>query len=268
MKQHDMTPLPPRAAPIAAAVAATAAEATAPAPAPSTAQAATTANLAAVNPAAPSDAGAGGPDLLIAEPKGLPMPQGAAMRKAALDLLYENVKERPGAAGRDKVGAGHEAPVPAGRLWRERRLGRLFPPVPESEPEELILESGAADWLLVVPVGAPGPGNIAPVKPGKGENPGGGGGRGGGRAALLGAWFGEDAPGESGDRLHRVAVVADTFIEPLRPPKMDRPGSLPALRPKSKAECERRCGSDGFCDPSAPLGCGGVHCGRQHDILD
>ncbi|SFV13944.1 hypothetical protein [Pseudoduganella namucuonensis] len=260
MKQHDMTPLPPRAAPIAA-------EATAPSTAPAAATSSLAAGVAAIDAAAPSGAGAGGADMLISEPKGgLPMPQGAAMRKAALDLLYENARERPGAAGRDKVEAGHEPAPPAGRLWRERRLGRLFPPVPESEPEELILESGAADWLLVVPVGATEPGHIAPVGPGKGRKSGGGGG--GGRAAPPGAWFGEDAPGEGGDRLHRVAVVADTFIEPLRPPKMDRPGSLPALRPKSKAECERRCGSDGFCDPSAPLGCGGVHCGRRHDILD
>lgn len=69
-----------------------------------------------------------------------------------------------------------------------------------------------------------------------------------------------------GDRLHRVAVVADVFVLPLRPPKMDRPDKVPALRPKSKADCERRCGSDGFCDPSDPIGCGGMYCGRQRDM--
>ena len=74
-------------------------------------------------------------------------------------------------------------------------------------------------------------------------------------------------PGESGDELHRVAVVAHTVNHELRPPKMGRPPLPPALRPKSKAECERRCGSNGFCDPSNLLGCGGVHCGQQRDML-
>ncbi|WP_211923327.1 hypothetical protein, partial [Duganella radicis] len=66
------------------------------------------------------------------------------------------------------------------------------------------------------------------------------------------------------------AVVADPGPPPLRPPKLARPGLLPALRPKSRADCERRCGSDGFCDPSDPLGCGGVHCGRRGagELLD
>ncbi|HVK95917.1 MAG TPA: hypothetical protein VM571_14460 [Noviherbaspirillum sp.] len=72
---------------------------------------------------------------------------------------------------------------------------------------------------------------------------------------------------EAGDRLHRVAVVAQTFIQELRSPQMKKTTTLPKLKPKSRAECERRCGTDGFCDPSNILGCGGTHCGASHDML-
>lgn len=75
------------------------------------------------------------------------------------------------------------------------------------------------------------------------------------------------APGESGDRLHRVAVVAHLWLQELRAPRMKSGSSISAARPKSRAECQRRCGHDGFCDPSDPHGCGGVHCGHKGDML-
>jgi hypothetical protein len=60
-------------------------------------------------------------------------------------------------------------------------------------------------------------------------------------------------------------VAASGTSPPLRPPAMQRGSGTPALRPKSRADCERRCGPDGFCDPSSELGCGGIFCGRKHD---
>jgi len=72
---------------------------------------------------------------------------------------------------------------------------------------------------------------------------------------------------ESGDRLHRIAVVAHLLLQELRAPKLKKSGALPPLRAKTRAECERRCGTDGFCDPSSPRGCGGLHCGHLHDML-
>ncbi|MGI4846687.1 MAG: hypothetical protein ACRYGK_00880 [Janthinobacterium lividum] len=52
---------------------------------------------------------------------------------------------------------------------------------------------------------------------------------------------------------HGATQLAARIDYPARP-VLDK--SLPA----SRAACERRCGSDGFCDPSNPLGCGGLHC--------
>jgi len=66
------------------------------------------------------------------------------------------------------------------------------------------------------------------------------------------------------DRMHYLAMVATAGIALLRAPTMAAPSLLPAVRAQSKAECTRRCGSDGFCDPSSELGCGGEHCGRQY----
>ena len=146
------------------------------------------------------------PDLVLPPEKPAPLPRGGAMRKLAMDLLYDTAAERPQRPARDEIGG---APEP--RLKRHRPKPRPAPPPPPPaplapEPEPLV---------------------------------------------------------DSGDKLHRVAVVADTYIVPLRPPRLGRVGLVPALRPKSRAECERRCGSEGFCDPSDPIGCGGLHCGRR-----
>lgn len=261
MKQRDMAPLPPPGFPIAAPGTAGVPEAASAAvnasgsaaPALSTCAPLLNAPLD-VPPGTPEPARPAGGD------KGLPMPNGAAMRKAALDLLYENVRESPSAADKDRIGA------PAARPWRDRRLGRLLPQGLAGEPDEAAQEAGAADGMLIAGAAMATAGTDFPVMPG-GRNrlkPGGAPAR---RAGPGAAWMDDEAPPESGDRLHRIAVVADTYIQPLRPPRMNRPGSLPPLRPKSKAECERRCGSDGFCDPSNLLGCGGMHCGKQRDLL-
>ncbi|RZI42212.1 hypothetical protein EGT07_13390 [Herbaspirillum sp. HC18] len=67
------------------------------------------------------------------------------------------------------------------------------------------------------------------------------------------------------DRAAHLAMAVVPGRPALRRPRLPAKNSLPALRPSSRAECERRCGSDGFCDPSSELGCGGIHCGRKQD---
>ena len=156
-------------------------------------------------PAAAPARAAPGPALRPAKP--LPLPRGEAMRKLAMDLLYETAAEGPQRPERDEIGGLLEP-----RPRRARPKPRLAPP--PSPPR-----------VPIVPEPEP----------------------------LL----------DSGDKLHRVAVVADIYLLPLHPPRLGRAGTVPALRPKSRAECERRCGSEGFCDPSDPIGCGGVHCGRR-----
>lgn len=71
----------------------------------------------------------------------------------------------------------------------------------------------------------------------------------------------------AGGQVRPLPMVATTVAPALRPPMMKKSGALPPSRPKSRAECERRCGSDGFCDPSSLLGCGGEHCGSRGDRL-
>lgn len=193
---------------------------------------------------------ASGPDLVLPASKAKPLARGAAMRNAPIDFLNESAKDGPAPEERDDVCAGDERPRPrpATRQSRERKMA---PPQPYWHDDQLeAVEPCAREPAPAVPVAAGAAANYP------------------GRAPGRLAWSANDISLESGERLHRVAVVAPAFIEPLRPPRMARPGSLPPLRPKSKAECERRCGSDGFCDPSDLLGCGGVHCGRQFDMLN
>lgn len=66
------------------------------------------------------------------------------------------------------------------------------------------------------------------------------------------------------DRIPYMALTTGAANPALRPPKMAPPPLVNPLKPKSRAECQRRCGSDGFCDPSSELGCGGMHCGRKY----
>lgn len=250
MKPNEATTMPANAVPRAETAVRT------DAPAPANAGPATVANYKV----SPAKLEASGPDLLMPTPKRTPFTNGATARRTALDLLYESSKAEPERARKDEVGAGAEAPKaqPSGPLWLEPR------PAPRHKHAARESDSCAQDWMVQDP-------NDAPVSCGAGHG-------------KLGKRFkpkpagaapprvdmllsDSDKPEDSGDRLHRLGVVADIYIMPLRPPKMTRPGSLPALRPKSRADCERRCGSDGFCDPSNLLGCGGVHCGRQGDML-
>jgi hypothetical protein len=63
------------------------------------------------------------------------------------------------------------------------------------------------------------------------------------------------------DRIPWMALTVGAAIPTLRPPQLATPKATRALKPNSRAECQQRCGSDGFCDPSSELGCGGMHCG-------
>lgn len=66
------------------------------------------------------------------------------------------------------------------------------------------------------------------------------------------------------ERTSYLAMSHGGGVTELRPPKMGLAKVLPETRPSSRAECARRCGSDGFCDPSSELGCGGEYCGWKY----
>jgi len=70
----------------------------------------------------------------------------------------------------------------------------------------------------------------------------------------------------SGDRAHHLALKSAMVIYPPLPLRPART-SLPPLRPASRAQCQRRCGKAGFCDPSSELGCGGEYCGNRYEPL-
>ncbi|MET3133324.1 hypothetical protein AAKU55_003614 [Oxalobacteraceae bacterium GrIS 1.11] len=69
------------------------------------------------------------------------------------------------------------------------------------------------------------------------------------------------------DRVLYLAMVAAPAMATLRQPLAGKFPALPAIKPRTKAECTRRCGTDGFCDPSSPLGCGGEYCQAMPDRL-
>jgi hypothetical protein len=222
------------------------------------------------------DGATSGPDLLVPASENVPLPQGMATKKPAVDLLCESAEECPAPTEKDKDGADQERArygmqartQLSKRQLREREQkqgqGQGQEHRQEQEPDDPALEPTATAWLLIDPNDPAGSGGGPRGKSGKrSKNKAGG----ASTARPDADWSASDILMESGDRLHRLAVVAHTFIQQLRPPKMNRSSALPALRAKSRAECERRCGSDGFCDPSSPLGCGGLHCGRQSDVL-
>ncbi|MFJ3044655.1 hypothetical protein ACIPEN_02385 [Herbaspirillum chlorophenolicum] len=66
----------------------------------------------------------------------------------------------------------------------------------------------------------------------------------------------------SGDRAHHLAMAPGTPAPQPRQPSARRDALIMPPKPKSRAECQRRCGKNGFCDPSSDLGCGGEHCGN------
>jgi hypothetical protein len=222
---------------------------------------------ARISPVERASTGAGKSDLLIPAAESMPMPRGSAMKKAMLDLLEERVEQHPAQQGKENDSALEGRPkrgirtrtLPWWQLREREQVADL-----EHELQIRASEPGAASSLLMLPDTAPMAGSCLSDKVGidpkdKSRRPS--------QAQQDAGLSDGDTLPESGDRLHRVAVAAHTLTHELRPAKMERRSSLPALRPKSKAECERRCGSDGFCDPSDPLGCGGLHCGQQRDVL-
>lgn len=68
----------------------------------------------------------------------------------------------------------------------------------------------------------------------------------------------------SGDRAHHLAMAPG--LSPLTPQRRvsGRDSLVLPPGPKSRAECRRRCGKAGFCDPSSDLGCGGEYCGNAN----
>lgn len=66
------------------------------------------------------------------------------------------------------------------------------------------------------------------------------------------------------DRMHHLALIAGRgpAPEPGRQYRADALVLPPG--PTSRAECRRRCGTGGFCDPSEALGCGGEYCGNAN----
>lgn len=62
------------------------------------------------------------------------------------------------------------------------------------------------------------------------------------------------------DRMHHLAMVAGSPVPPPRMAVPGRPRTPAPVRPASRIDCMRRCGSDGFCDPSSASGCGGEYC--------
>jgi len=66
----------------------------------------------------------------------------------------------------------------------------------------------------------------------------------------------------SGDRAHHLALVPGAGRRDAVPPIHGREPLVLPLRPHSRAECRRRCGKGGFCDPASDLGCGGEYCGN------
>lgn len=66
----------------------------------------------------------------------------------------------------------------------------------------------------------------------------------------------------SGDRAHHLALIAGAPAPAPQPLRPAREPLIARAAPKSRADCRRRCGRNGFCDPSSDLGCGGVHCGN------
>jgi hypothetical protein len=89
---------------------------------------------------------------------------------------------------------------------------------------------------------------------------------------ALGGTRGEAAPadnlvGGGEDRMRYLAMVAATSVPPLRMSPAERERAITAARPRSRIECMRRCGSNGFCDPSSPSGCGGEYCLAGRDLV-
>lgn len=63
-----------------------------------------------------------------------------------------------------------------------------------------------------------------------------------------------------GDRARHLAMANGHGVPDAPRTHIGKTPILNKSRPASRGDCERRCGSDGFCDPSSPNGCGGSFC--------
>lgn len=63
-----------------------------------------------------------------------------------------------------------------------------------------------------------------------------------------------------GDRARHLAMVNGNAVPQAARSYVGKTPILDKSKPASRGDCERRCGSDGFCDPSSPKGCGGMYC--------
>lgn len=68
----------------------------------------------------------------------------------------------------------------------------------------------------------------------------------------------------SGDRAHHLALAPGLSPLTMQRRPLARDSLVLPPGPKSRAECRRRCGKAGFCDPSSDLGCGGEYCGNAN----
>lgn len=73
------------------------------------------------------------------------------------------------------------------------------------------------------------------------------------------------------DRAHHLALASATVNARLDPPHIDKSSMQPSIsrttrlaraKPRSRSDCQARCGVNGYCDPSDERGCGGIYCGR------
>lgn len=62
------------------------------------------------------------------------------------------------------------------------------------------------------------------------------------------------------NRLLYLAMAAVTVTPPLRTTLPRRTQLLAQVKARSKADCKKRCGNAGHCNPENPLGCGGTYC--------
>lgn len=76
----------------------------------------------------------------------------------------------------------------------------------------------------------------------------------------------DDTIAGTNDRAHHLSLkVAHVAVAPRQP----APGPAPLIAPRpplSRAECRRRCGQAGFCDPASEHGCGGEYCGNRYEF--
>lgn len=66
----------------------------------------------------------------------------------------------------------------------------------------------------------------------------------------------------SGDRAYYLSLKFANIAVALRQEPIGKTELITPRRPLSRAECHRRCGKAGFCDPASDLGCGGEYCGN------